>query len=54
VFASPLPALKTKKVVYGGSEAMNRAMVDFAYASIISIYTLSVGYLSLKDPDIWL
>ena len=48
VFASRFARSKDLEVVYGGSEAMNRAMVDFCAAD--SKRLLSVGYLSLKDP----
>jgi predicted TIM-barrel fold metal-dependent hydrolase len=49
VFASRFARSKDLKVVYGGSDAMNRAMVDFCAADKERL--LSVGYLSLKDPD---
>lgn len=48
VFASRFARSKDLEVVYGGSEAMNRAMVDFCAADAERL--LSVGYLSLKDP----
>jgi predicted TIM-barrel fold metal-dependent hydrolase len=48
VFASRFARSKDLEVVYGGSEAMNRAMVDFCAADAQRL--LSVGYLSLKDP----
>lgn len=48
VFASRFARSKDLEVVYGGSEAMNRAMVDFCAADAKRL--LSVGYLSLKDP----
>lgn len=50
VFASRFARSKDLKVVYGGSEAMNRAMVDFCSADKQRL--LSVGYLSLKDPEL--
>jgi predicted TIM-barrel fold metal-dependent hydrolase len=49
VFASRFASSKDPRVVYGGSEAMNRAMVDFC--AVDNARLLSVGYLSLKDPD---
>ena len=49
VFASRFAGSQDPKVVYGGSDAMNRAMVDFC--AVDSARLLSVGYLSLKDPD---
>ena len=49
VFFSRFANSKDPKVVYGGGEAMNRAMVDFCSADKQRL--LSVGYLSLKDPD---
>ena len=48
VFFSRFANSKDPKEVYGGSEAMNRAMVDFCAAD--SRRLLSVGYLPLKDP----
>ncbi|MDG1507052.1 MAG: amidohydrolase family protein [Luminiphilus sp.] len=48
VFASRFARSKDLKVVYGGSDAMNRAMVDFCSADKHRL--LSVGYLSLRDP----
>jgi predicted TIM-barrel fold metal-dependent hydrolase len=48
VFASRFANSKDPKVVYGGSDAMNRAMIDFCAADKQRL--LSVGYLSLKDP----
>ncbi|HIG43371.1 MAG: amidohydrolase family protein [bacterium] len=50
VFASRFANSKDPKVVYGGSEAMNRAMVDFCSADKQRL--LSVGYLSQKDPEL--
>lgn len=50
VFASRFASSEDPKVVYGGSEAMNRAMVDFCATDKQRL--LSVGYLSLKDPDL--
>ena len=50
VFASRFAGSKDPKVVYGGSEAMNRGMVDFC--AVDKQRLLSVGYLSLKDPDL--
>ena len=50
VFASRFAGSKDPKVVYGGSEAMNRGMVDFC--AVDKKRLLSVGYLSLKDPDL--
>ena len=50
VFASRFASSKDPKVVYGGSEAMNRGMVDFC--AVDKQRLLSVGYLSLKDPDL--
>lgn len=49
VFASRFARSKDMKVVYGGSSAMNRAMVDFCSADKERL--LSVGYLSLRDPE---
>jgi predicted TIM-barrel fold metal-dependent hydrolase len=49
VFYSRFARSKDLKVVYGGSDAMNRAMVDFCSAD--SQRLLSVGYLSFKDVD---
>ncbi|NKB98971.1 MAG: amidohydrolase family protein [Pseudomonadales bacterium] len=49
VFASRFAGSKDLKVVYGGSDAMNRAMVDFCAADKERL--LSVGYLSLRDPE---
>ena len=50
VFASRFARSKDLKVVYGGSDAMNRAMVDFCSADQHRL--LSVGYLSLRDPGL--
>jgi len=50
VFFSRFASSTDPKVVYGGSEAMNRAMVDFCSADKQRL--LSVGYLSLKDPEL--
>ena len=49
VFASRFSHSKDLKVVYGGSEALNRAMIDFCSADEQRL--LSVGYLSLRDPE---
>lgn len=48
VFASRFAGSRDPKVIYGGSEAMNRGMVDFCAADKQRL--LSVGYLSLQDP----
>jgi predicted TIM-barrel fold metal-dependent hydrolase len=50
VFASRFARSRDLKVVYGGSDAMNRAMVDFCSADQHRL--LSVGYLSLRDPGL--
>ncbi|MFT7112953.1 MAG: putative TIM-barrel fold metal-dependent hydrolase [Porticoccaceae bacterium] len=49
VFVSRFARSADEKVVYGGCDAMNRAMVDFCSSD--SNRLLSVGYLSLRNPE---
>ena len=48
VFVSRFARSKDEKVVWGGCDAMNRAMVDFCSSD--SDRLQAVGYLSLRDP----
>jgi predicted TIM-barrel fold metal-dependent hydrolase len=49
IFVSRFARSADEKVVYGGCDAMNRAMVDFCSSD--SNRLLSVGYLSLRNPE---